>query len=80
VEGTIEAARELGADVAVLATGAAQGAVEAGDRIGAAAGRTVRAAVSGTISGTKVVAGKPHEPARPTTERPGRKKKGRAAR
>jgi hypothetical protein len=55
VEGTIEAAREVGADVAALATDAAEGAIEAADRISSTAGRTVRATLSGTIGGTRVI-------------------------
>ena len=42
VEGTIEAAREIGGDVTGLATSAAEGAIGAADRIGSATGRAVR--------------------------------------
>src|SRR5262249_6722580 len=64
VEGTIEAAREIGADVAGLATNAAEGAIEAADRIGSAAGRTVRATLSGTVSGTRVIVEQALQPSR----------------
>ncbi|MGH7302815.1 MAG: hypothetical protein ACRELZ_05960, partial [Candidatus Rokuibacteriota bacterium] len=59
-----EAARRLGADVGSLVLDAARGAVEAGDRIGSAAGRAVRATVAEAVSGTKALAGQNEPPVR----------------
>ncbi len=55
VEGTVAAARELGADVVELARSAAEGAVEAADHIGDTAGRAVRATLSGTVAGVRTL-------------------------
>ena len=71
------AARETGADVGSLATGAAKGAIEAADRIGSAAGRTVRAALSGTIGGTRVIVQEALQRSRPVPPRVPRQRKKR---
>jgi hypothetical protein len=80
VEGTAEAARTLGADVATIARSAAQGAVEAADRIGDTAGRSVRATLGGTVAGVSSLVkpgtdgGRPRRrasgPRRPARKRP----------
>jgi len=46
-------ARTLGADVVSIARSAAEGAVEAADRIGTAAGRSVRQTLGGTVAGVR---------------------------
>jgi hypothetical protein len=53
--------------VGALVQDAAQGAVEAADRIGTATGRAVRATVAEAVAGTKALAG--NQDRRATTRR-----------
>src|SRR6267378_2677994 len=55
IRGTVAAARDVGADVVKLARSAAEGAVEAADHISDAAGRAVRATLSGTVAGVRTL-------------------------
>ena len=49
----MEGAREVGGNAATLARSAAEGAVEAADRISTAAGRAVRRTLGGTVAGVR---------------------------
>ena len=59
VEGAIKGAREVGASAEAAAEAAAEGAVKAARSLGGALGGQVREAVTGTISGVKVILREP---------------------
>ncbi len=59
VEGAIGAAKELGLSAEDAAAAAASGALTAAEKVGGTALTTVRNAVTGTISGVKVVLKEP---------------------
>jgi hypothetical protein len=59
VEGAIRGARDIGVNAEHAASAAATGALDAAGKVGSNAAEKVRNAVTGTISGVKVVLKEP---------------------